>query len=103
MAKPGKGWHGYKGLSKDYIHKVVDHSKGIYVKNGYHTNSIEGFWSLLKRGIFGIYHLVSPKHLPIYCYEFSYRYNTRDISDGERFSQFLKSANDRLRYCNLIM
>ncbi len=76
-------WAAYNGLSKDYQHEVVKHNKGEYSKNGFHTNSIEGFWSLLKRGIFGIYHSASPKHLSKYCDEFSYRYNTRRVSDGE--------------------
>lgn len=96
------GWKGYNGLSRDFIHKVVDHGKGEYVRNGFHTNSIEGFWSQLKRGILGIYHLVSPKHLSKYCDEFAYRYNTRDISDGERFNQFLFECYDRLKYQDLI-
>ena len=96
------GWQGYKGLANDYIHEIVDHSHGEYVKNGFHTNSIEGFWSQLKRGILGIYHLVTPKHLAKYCYEFAFRYNTRDISDGERFIRFINFADKRLRYCELI-
>lgn len=96
------GWVGYKGLSKDFNHKVINHSTGIYVENGYHTNSIEGFWSQLKRGIIGIYHLVSRKHLPRYCEEFAYRYNTRTMSDGERFVQFVSSAFSRLKYYDLI-
>ncbi|NDW19019.1 IS1595 family transposase [Dysgonomonas sp. 216] len=96
------GWKGYSGLSKDFIHKVVDHSHGQYVKDGFHTNSIEGFWSQLKRGILGIYHLVSPKHLHAYCDEFAYRYNTRDMSDGERFELFLSGCTDRLKYKELI-
>lgn len=96
------GWQGYKGLACDYVHEVVDHSHGEYVKHGFHTNSIEGFWSQLKRGILGIYHLVTAKHLPKYCDEFAYRYNTRDISDGERFGRFITFADKRLRYCELI-
>ena len=48
------GWYGYKGLHENYEHKVVDHHRGEYVKGGYHTNSIEGFWSQLKRGIVGV-------------------------------------------------
>jgi transposase-like protein len=96
------GWKGYSGLGNDFVHKIVDHSHGQYVKNGFHTNSIEGFWSQLKRGILGIYHLVSPKHLSKYCDEFAYRYNTRDISDGERFRQFLTDCYDRLKYQDLI-
>lgn len=97
------GWYGYKGISENYDHKVVDHHSGRYVNGTYHTNSIEGFWSQLKRGIIGVYHLVSKKHLDIYCDEFAYRYNTRDLTDGERFCQFLHIANDRLRYKVLIL
>lgn len=96
------GWKGYKGLSKDYIHKVVDHAKGVYVKDGYHTNGIEGFWSHLKRGIIGVYHVVSPKRLALYCYEFVYRYNTRHLGDGARFFDFISTAYDRLTYRQLV-
>ena len=96
------GWRGYKGLSEHYKHVVVEHSKGVYVNNGFHTNSIEGFWSQLKRGIIGIYHLVSSKHLQRYCNEFEYRYNTRHLSDGERLYKFLLECNNRLKYAALI-
>jgi hypothetical protein len=68
---------GYNGLSTTYDHLTVKHTENNYVTVGEdHTNSIEGFWSLLKRGIIGIYHNVSPKHLHRYCHEFGYRYNT---------------------------
>ena len=97
------GWQGYRGLSMDYNHKVVRHSQGIYVnKEGFHTNGIEGFWSQLKRGLKGTYHAVSHKWLESYCNEFAYRYNTRNISDGERFMQFTPTTNKRLRYSDLI-
>ena len=96
------GWRGYKGLSEHYKHVVVEHSKGVYVNNGFHTNSIEGFWSQLKRGIIGIYHLVSSKHLQRYCNEFEYRYNTRHLSDGERLYKFLLECINRLKYDTLI-
>ncbi len=96
------GWRGYKGLSKDYIHKIIEHNKGIYAKGKYHTNSIEGFWSQLKRGIIGVYHVTSPKHLSKYCDEFAFRYNTRKLKDGERFNLALVSAEDRLEYRCLI-
>jgi len=95
-------WNAYKGLIRDYQHKVLKHSEGQYVNNDFHTNSVEGFWSLLKRGIFGIYHSTSPKHLNKYCDEFSYRYNTREISDSDRFSLSLVNANERLTYKQLI-
>lgn len=96
------GWKGYKGLSNNYIHKIIEHNKGIYAKGKYHTNSIEGFWSQLKRGIIGVYHLASPKHLSKYCDEFAYRYNTRKMTDGERFNLSLLAADDRLMYRELI-
>ena len=72
------GFGAYAGLNKIYNHEVVMHSENEYVHEGnLHTNSIEGFWSQLKRGIIGIYHNVSPKHLHRYCHEFGYKYNTR--------------------------
>lgn len=95
-------WGAYNGLSKNYQHEVVKHKSGEYVRNNFHTNSLEGFWSLLKRGIFGIYHSVSPKHLNQYCDEFTYRYNTRKINDADRFSLSLVNADQRLTYKQLI-
>lgn len=98
------GWSGYSTVKDNYTHEVVQHSLGVYVnKKGFHTNSIEGFWSHLKRGIVGVYYLVSPKHLPKYCKEFAFRYNTRDISDGLRFNQFLQQPTERLYYGELLM
>jgi transposase-like protein len=71
------GFGAYKGLDKTYTHEVVMHSENEYVRPGnIHTNSIEGFWSQLKRGIIGTFHQVSPKHLHRYCHEFGYKYNT---------------------------
>ena len=95
-------WNGYSGLNKEFSHEVVRHNSGEYVKNGFHTNSIEGFWSLLKRGIYGIYHSASPKHLNKYCDEFSYRYNTRNVTDANRFSFVLSGADERITYKQLI-
>jgi transposase-like protein len=94
-------WGGYSGLDKNYDHKVIKHNEGEYKKDSYHTNSIEGFWALLKRGIFGIYHYASPQHLTRYCDEFSYRYNTRDIDDSDRFMVSLTRVNGRLTYKQL--
>ena len=96
-------WGAYNGLNADYQHEVLKHNEGQYVnKNYFHTNSVEGFWSWLKKGIFGIYHSTSPKHLNKYCDEFSYRYNTRSITDGSRFSMSLINADERLTYKQLI-
>lgn len=58
-------------------HESVKHSAGEYVRGEVHTNSIESFWSLLKRGVVGTYHNVSKKYLPFYLNEFSYRFNNR--------------------------
>lgn len=67
----------YRLLGKDYNHGTVNHSKGEYVVGAIHTNTIESFWSLLKRGIVGSYHKVSKEHLPAYVSEFEFRFNNR--------------------------
>ena len=93
----------YNGLQGQYTHLRVCHNLGEYVNGIAYTNTIEGFWSLLKRGIIGIYHNVSPKHLQRYCTEFEYRYNTRKTTDGNRFEDVVKRAgNSRLTYAKLI-
>jgi len=90
---------GYKGLDKEYKeHKTINHSAHKYVDGIIHTNTIEGFWSLLKRGIVGIYHHVSKEHLHRYCEEFEYRYNSRKLNDSARFGLLLSTCNGRLTY-----
>lgn len=64
----------------NYIHLSVDHSI-MFADGQIHTNNVESFWSTLKRGIYGIYHQVSPKYLQRYVDEFSFRYNNRMNSD----------------------
>ena len=83
------GWKGYSGLHQYYIHQVIDHAEK-YVDGQIHTNSIENFWSLLKRGINGTYVSVEPFHLFRYLDEQSFRFNNRGnrdnpVNDGERF------------------
>lgn len=74
---------GYRGLSSKYQHSVVKHSDGEYVKyvgsNAIHTNGIESFWALLKRGLYGTFHQVSGKHLQRYVTEFASRSNVRRL------------------------
>ncbi len=70
-------WGGYNKLNADYPHKSVDHSINQYVVGAVHTQTIEGFWSLVKRGMVGTFHKVSKKYLPLYVAEFQFRYNNR--------------------------
>lgn len=94
--------HAYGTLNeRQYIHKTIQHGLGIYVQGDVYTNTIEGFWSILKRGIYGIYHSVSEKHLQAYVNEFAGRYNSRDISNTERFDLILKNSEGNLSYNKL--
>lgn len=94
-------WKAYKNMSKDYLHVVVNHTQAEYSRGGFHNNGIEGFWSLLKRGVYGIYHQVSPKHLDNYCDEFAFRYNTKNINDSQRFNLSMKKLECRMTYAEL--
>jgi hypothetical protein len=64
-----------------YRHGVVDHRIGQYVAGVVHTQTIEGFWSLIKRGMVGTFHKVSKKYLALYVAEFQFRYNNRENAD----------------------
>ncbi|MEQ8686165.1 MAG: IS1595 family transposase [Imperialibacter sp.] len=86
-----------------YKHESVDHHIREYVRDEFHTNTVEGFWSHLKRGIIGIYHFVSPQHLDSYCSEYSFRYNTRNLGETDRFNDAVSRVEGkRLRYADLI-
>jgi transposase-like protein len=91
----------YSKVGEKYKHVVINHSKGIYQFEGYTTNKIENYWSILKRGIYGIYHQVSPKHLQRYCDEFAYRFNSRKMKDSDRFELILGRLTGRLTYAEL--
>lgn len=70
--------HSYKRLSgMGYTHRRIPHSEKVYVLNDVHTNAIEGFWSLVKNGIRGVYHNVSGEYLQLYLDEYAWRYNHR--------------------------
>lgn len=89
----------YDGLSQDYAHKVIDHAEK-YVDGKVHTNGLENFWSLLKRGINGIYVSVEPFHLFRYLDEQSFRYNNRatkenPMNDGDRFDRVMRQITGK--------
>ena len=69
--------------------KSLKHGEGVYVRGIVHTNTIESFWSLLKRGVMGSFHKVSATYLPLYLAEFSFRFNHRKNPDifGELVSR----------------
>lgn len=87
----------YGNLSRKYYHQFVDHSRKQYVVGQVTTNAIESFWAVLKRGIIGVYHFVSRKHLQKYVDEFVFRHNTRNLEPQNIFSQILSNS----RYINL--
>lgn len=92
----------YDGLSAEFTHNVINHAE-TYVKGNVHTNGIENFWSLLKRGLKGTYVAVEPFHLFRYLDEQVFRFNNRKLDDAGRF---LLAASDvigkRLTYTKLI-
>lgn len=90
---------GYQGLHTAFTgHESVNHSMREYVRGHIHTNTVEGFFSLLKRGIVGVFHHVSRGHLHRYCSEFSFRYNTRialGVNDGQRAALLIAGAEGK--------
>lgn len=92
----------YKRLKRTYKHDNVTHSLNIYVDGQVHTNTIENFWSVLKRGLYGVYHQVSDKHISRYLDEYAARFNNRGLTSNERFTQFLEASESVLTYKKLI-
>lgn len=84
------------------LHDSINHSIGEYVRGDIHTNTVEGYFSILKRGINGVYHHVSQEHLKRYLAEFDFRYNERmalNVSDMERTAKAIKGiVGKRLTY-----
>jgi transposase-like protein len=93
----------YAGLSDAYTHKTVNHSVGEYVRDQAHTNGIESFWALLKRGHYGIFHSMSGKHLHRYVNEFAFRHNTKQAGTmGFIEATVGRMVGKRLTYKELI-
>ena len=97
-------WSGYRGLTNaGWNHESVNHSMYEYVRGDVTTNGIEGFFGILKRGLNGIYHSVSRKHLHRYLSEFQYRYNNKELTDGQRIITAIKAAQGkRLTYAEQV-
>jgi transposase-like protein len=99
-------WVGYDGVRNRFVHEVINHANS-YVNGRIHTNGIENFWSLLKRGLKGTYVAVEPFHLDRYIDEQAFRYNNRGtkdnpLNDSDRFMVALSQvANKRLTYKEL--
>jgi transposase-like protein len=94
-------WPAYRGIGREFGggHAVVNHGTGEYSRDGVNTNTAESFFSLLKRGVYGTFHHVSKAHLPRYCDEFEFRWNRRNMMDGERMESALRaSVGKRLMY-----
>jgi transposase len=81
--------------NRTYNHRRIHHSSRVYVMGDIHTNSVEGFWSLIKPGIGGVYHAVSQKYLQSYLDEYSFRYNRRD-QGNLIFNDFLEQVSKRI-------
>ena len=81
-------------MEQGYFHQRINHSERVYVMGDVHTQTIEGFWSLLKRGIGGVYHSVSAKYLQSYCDEYAYRYNHRNEMKP-MFTSLLAEVSER--------
>jgi hypothetical protein len=96
-------YSGYARVGQKFAggHESVKHVIGEYVRKGtdIHSNTIEGVFSLIKRGVMGTFHSVSPKHLPNYLNEFEFRWNTRKLDDGQRVSKAIRQVQGkRLEY-----
>lgn len=94
---------GYRGLSALYSHSAVRHSVGEYVRGMAHTNGIESFWAMFKRGYKGTYHQMSAKHVARYVTEFAGRHNVRDLDTITQMTLLAKGLDGkRLRYDDLV-
>lgn len=97
-------WSGYRGLrNAGWKHETVNHGLYEYARGDVTTNGVEGFFGMLKRGLNGIYHSVSRKHLHRYLAEFQYRYNNSGLTDGQRTVAPIKAAQGkRLTYAEQV-
>lgn len=94
----------YKGLKTDYTHKAIRHKEGVYSRKGVSTNSVESVFAVMRRGMHGVYHHASKKHIARYCSEFSFRLNEGNVARHtmERLDSFVDAtAGRRITYKDL--
>jgi transposase-like protein len=92
-------WKSYRGLDREFAgHQVVKHGQGQFVDGFAFTNTAESFFSLLKRGVYGVFHHVSKKHLHRYCNEFAFRWNCRKQPEDYAIAQVIKRSEGRRLY-----
>jgi transposase-like protein len=95
-------WQAYNGLHVVYNHQRVDHGKYQYVNGDCYTNTLEGYWGLVKRSIIGVYHKTSRCHMNRYCAEFDFKYNNRKESQDYKFNIALMNCKGSLMYKELV-
>lgn len=97
-------WKAYQYINHFFEHKICSHLRGEYVsKDGATTNPIENYWSHVKRAVIGTYYHLTRKHIDRYLNEFDFKFNYRDLCDGDKFNLVLAQLpNSRLKYQTLI-
>ena len=97
------GHNAYTRLAGEFRHRAVHHAVGTYVIGETHTNGIESFWSMFRRGAYGTYHQMSPRHLPRYVGEFTGRHNMRSADTADQMARVAQGLDGkRLRYRDLV-
>lgn len=91
------GNRAYKGIKKEMPHDVINHEE-TYVVGDVHTQNIDGYWSLLKRGLYGTFHHVDAQYLPNYLNEFEFRFNRRKMDDEPRFAALMGQMQGRVTW-----
>ncbi|PAY47964.1 IS1595 family transposase [Ligilactobacillus salivarius] len=93
---------GYNHIGTMYNHQIVHHALGEFANNDVTTNRVESLWATIKRGVMGIYHFGSKKHLQLYLDEFVFRFNIREVSESYRFNYLLSNMTVRTTYKELV-
>jgi hypothetical protein len=86
-------------LHWEYEHSIIKHSVGEYTRGNIHAHTVESSFAILKRGLTGIYHAVSKKHLHRHLADFDFRWNTRKMNDGDRTAAAIRGAEGKRLMC----